>query len=58
MAELFHAQYMTQYEPIRDHRGKLIGILFIGLDFTEAIAQMKEKIRSLTIGIDRRLQFK
>jgi len=50
MAELFHKQYMTQYEPIWDGNGKLIGILFIGLDFTEAIVQMKEKIRSLKIG--------
>ena len=50
MAELFHKQYMTQYEPIVDSSGKTIGILFIGLDFTEAIVQMKDKIRSLKIG--------
>lgn len=46
VAELFHKQYMTQDERTRDHSGKLIGILFIGLDFTEAIAQMQDKIRS------------
>ena len=50
MAELFHKQYMTQYEPIWDGSGKLVGILFIGLDFTDAIVQMKDKIRSLKIG--------
>jgi len=50
MAELFHKQYMTEYEPLWDGSGKLIGILFIGLDFTDAIVQMKEKIRGLKIG--------
>ena len=50
IAELFHKQYMTEYDPILDSSGKVVGILFIGLDFTEAIAKMKDKIRGLKIG--------
>jgi methyl-accepting chemotaxis protein len=35
-ATLFGKQYMTQYEPIRDSAGKVIGALYVGLDVSEA----------------------
>ncbi len=50
VSELFHKQYMTEYDPITDSSGKVIGILFVGLDFTESIGQLKEKIRAMKIG--------
>ncbi len=34
-ATLFGKQYMTQYEPIRDSAGKVIGALYVGLDVSE-----------------------
>jgi methyl-accepting chemotaxis protein len=34
-ATLFGKQYMTQYEPIRDSTGEVIGALYVGLDVSE-----------------------
>jgi methyl-accepting chemotaxis protein len=34
-ATLFGKQYMTQYEPIRDSTGAVIGALYVGLDVSE-----------------------
>jgi methyl-accepting chemotaxis protein-2 (aspartate sensor receptor) len=49
-AVLFGKQHMTQYEPILDAAGKVIGISFVGLDFTEAVKSLKDNIRALKIG--------
>ncbi|MFH1027117.1 MAG: methyl-accepting chemotaxis protein, partial [Pseudomonadota bacterium] len=49
-ATLFGKDYMTRYLPIKDNVGKVIGVLFIGLDFTDALKALKEKIRSVKIG--------
>jgi methyl-accepting chemotaxis protein len=35
-ATLFGRQYMTQYEPIRDSAGNVIGALYVGFDVSEA----------------------
>jgi len=50
IATLFGRRYMTRYDPIKDVSGKVIGILFIGLDFSEFFANMKNSIQKLTIG--------
>ncbi len=34
-ATLFGKQYMTKYEPIRDSAGRVIGVLFVGLDVSD-----------------------
>jgi len=49
-ARLFGRDYMTQYDPVRDSRGEVIGILFIGVDFTEGLAALTGKIRALRVG--------
>jgi methyl-accepting chemotaxis protein-2 (aspartate sensor receptor) len=49
-ATLFGKEYMTQYVPITGDRGAVIGIFFIGLDFTDNLRVLKEKIRSLKVG--------
>jgi methyl-accepting chemotaxis protein-2 (aspartate sensor receptor) len=49
-AKLFGKDYMTQYIPVKDDAGKVIGILFIGLDFTEGLKGLKEKIRGIKVG--------
>ncbi len=47
-AVLFGRNYMTHYEPIRT--GDVVtGIYFIGLDFTEGIKNLKNKIRSIRV---------
>ena len=50
LATLFDRQYMTQYDPIKDAQGKLIGVSFVGLDFTDYLTNLKSSIRSLKIG--------
>ena len=49
-ASLFGKDYMTKYVPVKDSSGKVIAVLFIGLDFTEGLKALKEKVRSIKIG--------
>lgn len=49
-ATLFGGQYMTQYDPIKDASGKVIGILYVGINFTDSMKALKEKIKSLKLG--------
>ncbi|MGK5080448.1 methyl-accepting chemotaxis protein [Janthinobacterium sp. HLX7-2] len=50
MATLFGKQYITQYDPVRDAAGKVVGVLFIGLDISQNLAMLKDKIRQVKIG--------
>ena len=50
LATLFGRQYMTQYDPIKDAQGQVIGLSFIGLDFSDYLIALKETIRGLKIG--------
>jgi methyl-accepting chemotaxis protein-2 (aspartate sensor receptor) len=50
LATLFGKQYMTQYDPIKDAQGKLVGLSFVGLDFSDYLANLKSTLRSLKIG--------
>jgi methyl-accepting chemotaxis protein len=47
---LFGKDYMTKYLPVKDGQNKVIAVLFIGLDFTDGLKALKEKIRSIKIG--------
>jgi methyl-accepting chemotaxis protein len=49
-ATLFGKDYMTKYQPVKDGQGKVIAILFVGLDFTDSLKQLKEQTRSIKIG--------
>ncbi|ROL67413.1 methyl-accepting chemotaxis protein [Pseudomonas vranovensis] len=35
-ANLFERDYMTQYTPVRDGSGRVIAVLFVGFDYTDA----------------------
>ncbi len=48
-ARLFGRDYITRYVPITE-AGKVIGIAFIGIDFTEGLAALQAKIKSIRIG--------
>jgi len=50
VVSLFGRHYMTQYDPIRDSSGKVIAAFFVGLDFTQSIKDIKDKIRAMTLG--------
>jgi PAS domain S-box-containing protein len=47
---LFGKDYMARYVPVKDEWGNVIAVLFIGLDFTDSLKALKEKIRSTVIG--------
>jgi len=49
-ATLFGRQYITQYDPVRDAAGKVIGISFVGLDISGYIKQLKSTVTSLKVG--------
>ena len=50
LATLFGRRYMTQYDPLIDADGKVIGLSFVGIDFSEFLSSLKVAIRKLTLG--------
>lgn len=50
MATLFGRRYMTQYSPLKDDSGVVIGMAFVGLDFSNDLADLKDVIRKLKVG--------
>ena len=49
-ARLFGRDYMTRYEPLRNAQGAVIGALFIGVDFTQSFASLKDSVKKMRIG--------
>ena len=49
-AVLFDRSYMTQYSPVRDSGGKVIAVLFIGFDYTDAQNAQFENLKRCRIG--------
>ena len=49
-ARLFGKDYMTRYHPVLGDGGKVIALLFIGLDFSEGMQSLKDKISHVKIG--------
>ncbi|GAB2874616.1 methyl-accepting chemotaxis protein [Paraburkholderia jirisanensis] len=50
LAPLFGKRYITQYKPIVDASGRVIGALFVGVDVDEQIRSVEDGIRQLKIG--------
>ncbi len=50
LATLFGRRYITQYDPIRDRDGRVVGVAFVGIDFSEFFASLKESIKKLKAG--------
>ena len=50
IVKLFGKHFITDYEPIRDASGKVIGILYIGLDVDANIAALRERIKKMKVG--------
>ena len=50
LATLFGKQYVTQYDPIRDASGKVVGMGFVGIDFSEHLVNLKAAIRAVKLG--------
>jgi len=49
-AKLFGKDFMTEYRPIKGANGDVIGILYVGLDFTEGLKGLKDTIKKIKIG--------
>lgn len=49
-AALFGRSYMTQYTPVRDRAGKVIAVLFVGFDYTDAQKAQFENLTHFRIG--------
>jgi methyl-accepting chemotaxis protein-2 (aspartate sensor receptor) len=47
---LFGKQFMTDYEPVRDASGKIVGILYIGLDLGADFAKLRDRIKKMKVG--------
>jgi len=50
LATLFGKQFITQYEPVRDAGGKVVGALYVGIDISKDLAALKDRIRSAKVG--------
>jgi methyl-accepting chemotaxis protein len=50
LATLFGRQYMTQYDILRDGGGQVVGLSFVGLDFSDYLKSLKDTLRGLKIG--------
>lgn len=49
-ADLFGRKYFTQYDPIKNEAGEVIGALYIGIDFTEDVKIVRDELSELKIG--------
>ncbi|KAF1070902.1 MAG: Methyl-accepting chemotaxis protein McpA [Pseudomonas citronellolis] len=49
-ALLFERAYMTQYTPVRDASGKVIAVLFVGFDYTDAQNAQFDNLKRFRIG--------
>ncbi|WP_137176067.1 methyl-accepting chemotaxis protein [Massilia sp. HP4] len=50
LTTLFGKQFITQYEPVRDAAGRVVGALYVGVDITADVAALKERIRAVKVG--------
>ncbi|MFC5460699.1 Cache 3/Cache 2 fusion domain-containing protein [Massilia niabensis] len=50
MTSLFGKQFITQYEPVLDAAGKIVGALYVGVDISADLALLKERIRAIKVG--------
>ncbi len=50
LVTLFGKQTVTDYEPVRDAAGKVIGVLYVGVDISADLALLKDRIRSMKVG--------
>jgi methyl-accepting chemotaxis protein-2 (aspartate sensor receptor) len=49
-AILFGKPYVTEYAPIKDAKGDLLGILYVGIDISSDLAALKTRIKALKVG--------
>lgn len=50
LATLFGHRYITQYQPVKDESGAVIGILFVGVQIDKQYALMRDKVLARKLG--------
>jgi methyl-accepting chemotaxis protein-2 (aspartate sensor receptor) len=50
LTTLFGKQFITEYKPVRDAGGKIVGALYVGVDISSDVAALKERIRAVKVG--------
>jgi methyl-accepting chemotaxis protein len=50
LASLFGHRYITQYQPVNDDSGNVIGILFVGVQIDKEFALMRDKVLGRRLG--------
>ena len=50
IATLFGKDYITNYDPIKDSTGNVIGVMFVGVDIGTSMTLLKQKIKALKLG--------
>jgi methyl-accepting chemotaxis protein len=50
LTELFGHHFITEYKPVRDAAGSVIGALFVGVAVSAEVASVEDQIRQLKIG--------
>lgn len=48
--DLFGKRYVTAYEPIKDSRGNIVGVLFVGTEEQETLDVVKSSLKETVIG--------
>ncbi len=51
-ARLFGVDYMTHYMPITDAAGEVVGIAFVGQNYSDGLAALKTRLRAAQLGKD------
>ncbi|MDQ9170880.1 Cache 3/Cache 2 fusion domain-containing protein [Oxalobacteraceae bacterium R-40] len=49
-ALLFGKKYHTEYDPIKDESGKVIGVMYVGINIDGGMKMMREKITAMKVG--------
>lgn len=50
ITELFGKQYMAHYTPLHDDNKKVVGALFVGIEFSVFLESIKKTLRELKVG--------
>lgn len=48
--QLFGKDFMTKYQPIKDAQGQVIGILYVGIDFTQSLRALRDRVKQIKVG--------
>ena len=50
LVTLFGKQTITSYQPVMDAGGKVIAVLYVGIDISAELAKLKERIKTMKVG--------